>query len=304
MRSWRLERSWLVAGAAALAFELGCSPPTASSCVYSISPTSVSLPPGGGSGAISVTTSSSCAWTAASNAGWLTITSGATGTGSGTVSVSAGANGQTPRSATLTIASQSVAVSQDGVPLPTFVLSGRVTDVFIGPAFGLVGVAVAVTGGPSAGSAMTDTSGNYAIPGLLAGAYTVTFTKAFYRAATAMIDVAGASVLPMTLSLDVPAVPSVSDLTGYWSGTGSYPNNPFKLVVIQDGGTFRGVYVDQHDASPSVSGSYAAPEFVLSVNFGDAGLLLQCVIEDAREINGVQRTPSLGNRPFAFTMKR
>ncbi len=293
----------LVAGVATLALGFACSSPTPPSCVFSISPTSVLLPPGGGSATASVTTASSCAWTAATSASWLTLTSTG-GTGSGTVGLSAGANGQTPRSTTLTIAGQSLAVSQAGVPLPTFVLSGKVTDVFIGPAFGLGSVAVVVTGGPSQGSGTTDAAGNYTIAGLLPGAYAVTFTKAFYRAATAMIDLAGATVLPMTLSLDVPAVPSASNLTGYWSGTGSYPNNPFKLVVIQDGGSFRGVYVDQHDASPSVSGSYAAPEFVLSVNFGDAGLLLQCVIEDPREINGVQRTPALGNRPYPFTMKR
>jgi len=293
-----------VLASAALASGIGCSSPTPPSCVYSVSPASVALPPGGGSATLSVTTGSSCAWTAVPGASWLIITSGSSDTGSGTVTLSAGANGQTPRSTTLNIAGQLVAVSQDGVPLPTFALSGRVTDVFMGPAMGLAGVTVAATGGPGQGSATTDPSGSYTIPGLLAGEYTVTFTKAFYRTATTTVVIAGATVLPMSLTLDVPAVPSASDLTGYWSGTGSYPNDPFRLLLVQEGSTLRGMYLDQHDASPSVSGAYSAAEFVLRVDFGDAVLFLECVIEDAREINGVQRTSALGNRPFPFTMKR
>lgn len=288
---------------AAVALWSGCSSPTPPSCLYSVAPTSVALSPGGGSATIAVTTASTCVWTAVSSASWLTVTSGTTGTGDGTVTVAAGANGQTPRSATLTVAGRTIAVSQDGAPVPTFVLSGAVTDAFLGSPFGVAGVSVTVSGGPGDGAAVTDFSGKYSVAGLLAGTYTVAFSRASYRTATATVTVSGATDLPVSLSLDAPASPSMSDLTGYWSGTGSYPNNPFKLVLLQDGDTLRGTYVDQHD-SGSVSGSWAATEFTLAVNFGDAVLLLECEIEDAREVNGVQRTSALGNRPYGFTMKR
>jgi hypothetical protein len=292
--------------ALALAAAIGstrCAPPTPPSCALSVLPTSLSLPPDGGSATVTVTTGSTCAWTASATS-WLTVTSGSSGTGSGTVVVSAGANLQAPRSATLAVNDRRVTVTQDAAAAPAFALSGRVTDVFLGPAFGLGGVSVTMSGGPSQGSARSDASGSYTIAGLAAGTYTVTFTRAFYTTATATVAIAGDASLPMTLALDVPAVPSTANLTGYWSGTGTYPNAPFKLALIQDGAVFRGMYVDQHDSSPSVAGSPSAPEFTLVVNFGDAFLLLECTIEDEREINGIQRTPALGNRPFPFTMKR
>lgn len=297
---------------AAAASWVGCSP-TPPSCVYNLSRTAVSLPAAGGSEIVTVTTTAGCTWTATSSAAWLTITSGGSGTGSGSVGFSATANGPSSRSATLTVAGQSVAVSQDGAPAPTYSLSGKITDVFMGPSatgFGLPGVAVTVAGGPSQGSATTDFTGTYTVSGLLAGTYTVTFQKTHFRPASATIAISGPATLPMTLSLDTPASPSTSNLTGYWTGVGTYPNNPFKLALIQTGNQFRGWYMDSKgDWSPDVTewpagGGITMPEFTLLVRFGDAGLLLECVVEDARRMKGVQRTPSLGNRPFPFDMTR
>ena len=63
---------------------------------------------------MSVTTAVGCAWTAASDRGWLTVASGASGSGPGTVSVSIAANtAPEARTGTLTIAGQAVAVRQD-----------------------------------------------------------------------------------------------------------------------------------------------------------------------------------------------
>ena len=81
-------------------------------CTYSIDPTSQSVPVLGGTGTVTVTTTSACTWTASSNAPWLTITSGAAGTGNGTVGFSAAANVAGARSGTLTIAGQTFTVTQ------------------------------------------------------------------------------------------------------------------------------------------------------------------------------------------------
>jgi len=300
--AWRrLSRVALATVGLAAGVSAGCSSSTHPTCAYTVSRTSVSLPPGGGSDTVAVMTSPSCTWAAASNAGWLTITSGASGTGNGTVAFSAGASGTVGRSATLTVAGQAIAVSQGA---QTFSLSGTVTDAFIGPALGLAGVSVTVIGGPSAGAAVTDPAGHYTMTGLFAGDYTITFFKAAYVMATATVQLQSSTTQPMALSLDVPASPSAANLTGYWTGTGTYPNAPFKLALVHEGGTLRGTYVDQHDLSMDVSGADGSPQFTLRVNFGDAVLFLECEIEDAREINGVQRTSALGNRPYPFTMKR
>jgi UDP-N-acetylmuramyl tripeptide synthase len=84
-------------------------------CSYSIAPTSQSVPVLGGTGTVTVTTTSACAWTATSNAPWLSITSGANGTGSGTVGFAAAANIGAQRTGTLTIAGQTFTVTQPAV---------------------------------------------------------------------------------------------------------------------------------------------------------------------------------------------
>lgn len=82
-------------------------------CSYSIDPSSQSVPTGGGSGAVNVHTASGCAWTASSNAPWLTIASGSSGSGDGRVQFTAGANTGPPRTGTLTVAGRTFTVSQD-----------------------------------------------------------------------------------------------------------------------------------------------------------------------------------------------
>jgi hypothetical protein len=86
----------------------------AATCSYTVAPTTDSAPAGGGAKSAAVTTASGCAWTATSNATWITVTSGS-GTGNGTVTYNVVANGGTAsRSGTLTVAGQTVTVSQAG----------------------------------------------------------------------------------------------------------------------------------------------------------------------------------------------
>ena len=81
---------------------------------YSISPTSSpTIPPGGGPGSFSISTSSGCTWTAASNNSWITITSGSPGNGNGTVNYSVSENtGTSSRSGTITAAGKTYTVGQ------------------------------------------------------------------------------------------------------------------------------------------------------------------------------------------------
>jgi len=87
-------------------------------CTFSIAPTSQNVPALGGTGTVTVTTTSACAWTASSNAPWLTITSGAAGTGNGSVGFSAAVNTAGSRNGTLTIAGQTFTVTQAGAVGP------------------------------------------------------------------------------------------------------------------------------------------------------------------------------------------
>ncbi|HLF82609.1 MAG TPA: choice-of-anchor V domain-containing protein [Blastocatellia bacterium] len=82
-------------------------------CNYVISPTAVVYPPGGGSGTINVFAASGCAWQAATNAGWVSITSGTTGIGDAAVGYTVAANpGPGGRKATIAIAGWTFRIKQ------------------------------------------------------------------------------------------------------------------------------------------------------------------------------------------------
>ncbi len=92
----------------------------------SISPQSASPTYNGGTATVTVTSPSGCTWTAVSNAGWISVVSGASGTGNGTVRYSVTANSSgTSRVGTITIAGQTFTVTQAGVPPCSYSLSPK-----------------------------------------------------------------------------------------------------------------------------------------------------------------------------------
>jgi hypothetical protein len=78
----------------------------------------------GGDGTVSVITHGGCSWAAASNDGWILITSDASGSGNGTISFTIRENISTlARTGTITIADQTFTVTQaggGGLHLPYF----------------------------------------------------------------------------------------------------------------------------------------------------------------------------------------
>ncbi len=85
-----------------------CTAPT-------INVTSQSFAATGGTGSVTVTAGTGCAWTASSPQTWVTITGGASGSGPGSVGFTVAANtSTTARSVILTIAGNSFTVSQAG----------------------------------------------------------------------------------------------------------------------------------------------------------------------------------------------
>lgn len=84
------------------------------SCSYAVSPAQYNVGAAGGAVTFSVNTASGCRWTAAANASWLSVPSGAGGTGDGSVQVTAVANTGPARSGTATIGGRTVTVNQAG----------------------------------------------------------------------------------------------------------------------------------------------------------------------------------------------
>lgn len=86
-----------------------------SGCGYAIAPGSASFPGGGGTGNLAVSTGVGCAWQAASETQWITITSGSTGVGNGVVNYSVAANptGKS-RKGSISVAGKRFAIKQSG----------------------------------------------------------------------------------------------------------------------------------------------------------------------------------------------
>ena len=66
--------------------------PSPAACTYTLSTASLTVGSQGGPNSVTVTTAANCAWSAASDRGWMTINGGSTGTGSGVVSISLAPN--------------------------------------------------------------------------------------------------------------------------------------------------------------------------------------------------------------------
>ena len=86
-------------------------------CSFTVSPTSQTVAAAGGGANVGVTAGSGCGWTATSNVSWITVTGGSSGSGNGTVTYTVAANtSTTSRSGTLTVAGQTVTVTQPQLP--------------------------------------------------------------------------------------------------------------------------------------------------------------------------------------------
>ena len=85
------------------------------SCTYTLASNTANLTSAAQTGSVGLTTGSTCAWTAASQASWITVTSAASGTGPATVNYSIAANTSTSsRSGTIAIGGQTYTVNQAG----------------------------------------------------------------------------------------------------------------------------------------------------------------------------------------------
>lgn len=113
----------------------------AAACTYSIAPTAAHYGDASGTGSIAVTAGTGCAWTAVSNAGWITIDSGTPGSGNGTVGYTVAANvTTTSRTGTITVAGSTFTVTQDGTTPCTYGITPSSTSYTSAGGIGSVAV--------------------------------------------------------------------------------------------------------------------------------------------------------------------
>jgi uncharacterized repeat protein (TIGR02543 family) len=93
-------------------------------CTYAISPASHSVSSAEEMASISITTTTSCGWTARSGAPWITVGPEASGTGNGTITYTVGANQATvPRTGMITVAGQVFQLTQAAGSIPQYTLT-------------------------------------------------------------------------------------------------------------------------------------------------------------------------------------
>src|SRR4051812_25532606 len=90
----------------------------AAACQFSLSRGSDVITAAGGRLSVDVRTLTGCAWNAASDAAWISISSGQSGTASGTVTLTVAANIAAARVGHVNVGGQSYTINQQGVPVP------------------------------------------------------------------------------------------------------------------------------------------------------------------------------------------
>jgi hypothetical protein len=88
------------------------SPTPTPTCTFALSTTTLSIAGTGGTASLGVVAGTGCAWSVTSNASFVTITSSLNQSGNGTVNITVPENPGNARTGTLTIAGQTVTVTQ------------------------------------------------------------------------------------------------------------------------------------------------------------------------------------------------
>lgn len=216
-----------VAGQAVNVIQAAAAP----ACTYGVSPTSHAASASGGPASVGVSTPNGCAWSAASNAAWLTITAGSPGNGQGTLSFAVAANPlTTSRTGTLSVAGQTVTVTQAAAACRYVVTPTSHT--------------IAAGGGTALGSVTTTSGCAWTAESTAAwltvspgrsgtGDYTLTATpNTTTSQRSAVVTIAGTPV-SVTQSADAPCQISVSSSSMTVDGSGE--NNVTVQVTARSG---------------------------------------------------------------------
>jgi len=148
--------------------------PVGAACAVAASWPTATSPAPGATLAVSIQTGTSCPWTVESLPSWITVAGNSFGAGSATVNLVVAANADAPRTATILIGGKSATLAQAG----TIAIVGQVTLSPVGTP--MPGVTVTLSGA-QAGSAVTDSGGNFSFFGLnSAASYTVAPSLAGY----------------------------------------------------------------------------------------------------------------------------
>jgi hypothetical protein len=258
------------------------------SCTFTINPTTEAVGAAGASGInVSVATTAGCAWTATSNASWLTITAGSSGNGNGTVTLSAAANSGGARTGTATIAGRTFTVNQAAAACTPSI---NPTSQSVGAA-GATGLSIAVSAGPAcAWMAVSNASWLTIVSGASGtGNGTVSYNVASNGGAarSGTMTVAG-----LTFTVNQAAAPACT-----------YTIDPTSATVGDDGATGLMVAVTAATGCAWTASSNAG---WLQITAGSSGTGNGNVTYNVADFGGSSRTGTLtiAGRTFTVTQER
>jgi len=180
----------------------------ASTCSYSVTPTSLTFTETGGSMSVSVTTSSGCAWSTANAASWVSVGPG--GSGPGSVLIAVAPNSSGPRWAAVTVAGVSVSITEAGTPPAACTYAVTPTAL----AFGATGdshtVNVTTQAGCSWGASTGTSWASLGAGNTGSGTVVVTANANSGGARTGAATVAGQMVTLTQSAASAPTVPTCS----------------------------------------------------------------------------------------------
>ncbi|MFN7928852.1 MAG: BACON domain-containing carbohydrate-binding protein [Blastocatellia bacterium] len=190
------------------------------SCTYALTPTSRAFDNNGGSGNANVTTAAGCAWTASSNAAWISLQTGSeSGNGNGSFGYSVALNtSSAARSGTITLGGQSFTITQSG--------AGAAACVDVALSSSLIA---------SAGSTLTVpiTVSDLTGKGALSFDATITFAPNVLRLQSTPVDRTGtlSSAMTVTVNTSTPGQIRISAFNAAaLSGAGTLLNLKFDVI--------------------------------------------------------------------------
>lgn len=188
------------------------------SCIVQLSSVVTTFSAGGGSAPVSVAGTVGCAWTASSNAQWLTISGSASGAGMGSVTIVVVANAtQNNRSATLSIGNDSITITQVGAAAPPGTFTIPAQKLTLPSTAGEATLLLNSTTTNGAWTASTNAAWLSVTPRSGVGTATLSYSFQANRAVgsrSALITAGGIDVVVMQAGTGLPSVESTGPIAG------------------------------------------------------------------------------------------
>ena len=179
----------------------------AAPCVFTLTPSTSSIPFSGGTATIGVATQAACAWTAtvSPNAPWITVAGGGSGPGNGTVTLNFAANPTArQRTGPVTVGTATVTFTQ--APTTHGSVAGVITNSLNGQAISGATVTLFTAAGAAARIATTNALGSYTLSNVEQGDYVILVRMQGFVDERSQVRITPAQTTTFNAALEPPVI--------------------------------------------------------------------------------------------------